>query len=477
MSRLFLIFLLHIAIRPLLNGQSVTISDYVNIRNDNGYEILGRYKGNILLFRDKITESEIAAFDDQMRLRWQKTLEYEERRPQVLDVIGAKDYFSIVYRGRVKGSTLVKVARYDGSANFIDSITAINYGERFNSPTPSCVYSENKKKALIYHQDQNEKIEATVIDLDNMKVLWQQNISLENQIKYSPSKQVFINNEGNAYFIYEKEDNSTLFSEEPTIYQIYEFNNAGIKQFAINIDKYAIFDIDFTYDNLNHNLNALAVVADNNKSKITGTLSLFKLNHPTPSQYYNAISDESVAVITGKKIGTSKGLSDIRVQEIIARKDGGLVAILEEVKQLSRTMGGNMNRGFGMNEFVTSRVAIDYYYDSMIAVAINPDGKQQWEKVLAKKQFSQDDDGIFCSYGILKTPASLRLIFNDEIKTETTTSEYVLTGDGNMNRHSLFNTAQQEILLRFRDGLQIGAEEVIIPSETRSQLRLVRLRY
>lgn len=477
MSRLLGLYIIFLFSVYFGKAQSVTISDYVNIRNDNGYEILGRFKGNILLFRDKLNESEIVAFDEQMRTRWQKNIEYDERRPQVLDAIGGKDYFSIVYKGRSKGSTIVKVCRFDGSANFIDSITAVNYGERFSAPSPKCIYSENRKKALIYHFDQNEKIEACVVDLDNMKVLWQQKLMLDNSTKHSPSKDIFINNYGDAYFIFENEYNGTLFSDEPTGFQVFEFKNNVINSFKTNIEKFSIFDINFAYDNLNQQLNGVAVVADKNKSKITGTLFLSNLASLQSKQTYNALSEESIAVMTGKKIGTSKGLTDIKVQEIINRKDGGIVAILEEVKQLSRTMGSNINRGFGMSDFSSSRIATDYYFDSMIAVAINPDGTQQWEKVLAKKQFSQDDDGVFCSYGLLKTPASLRLIFNDEIKTETTTSEYILMGDGNINRHSLFNTAQQEILLRFRDGLQIGSEEVIIPSENRAHLRLVRLRY
>lgn len=477
MSRLLFIVLLVVFGAITLNAQSVTISDYVNIRNDNGYEILGRYKGNILLFRDKLSVSEIVAFDEQMRTRWQKTIEYEERRSQVLDAIGGKDYFSIVYKARVKGSTIVKVCRYDGSANFIDSITAVNYGERFSAPSPNCIYSENRKKALVYHFDQNERIETCMIDLDNMKVLWQQKFTLENNIRQSPSKEVLVTNDGNAYFIFEKEYNGSLFNDEPTTFQIFEFNKSGNNKYAFNVGKYLIFDINFIYDNLNKQLRGVAVVAENNKSKVTGTLFLNDLATNESKQYYNVISEESIAAMSGKKLGASKGLTDIKAQEIVSRRDGGVVIILEDVKQLSRTMGGNASRTFGMNDFASSRIAIDYYFESLIALSLHPNGKVQWEKVLAKKQFSQDDDGVFCSYGILKTPASLRLIFNDEVKTETTTSEYVLTGDGTVNRHSLFNTAQQEILLRFRDGLQIGSEEVVIPSENRAHLRLVRVRY
>jgi hypothetical protein len=122
-------------------------------------------------------------------------------------------------------------------------------------------------------------------------------------------------------------------------------------------------------------------------------------------------------------------------------------------------------------------VTLDYYHEALLAASFNPDGSRQWEKVMPKKQFSQDDDGIFASYGLLKTPVALRLVFNDEIKAETTTSEYVLTGGGSVNRHSLFNTAQQDIILRFRDALQTASDEFVVPSEYRSHLKLVKVKY
>jgi hypothetical protein len=101
----------------------------------------------------------------------------------------------------------------------------------------------------------------------------------------------------------------------------------------------------------------------------------------------------------------------------------------------------------------------------------------QWRKVMPKKQFSQDDEAVFSSYGVMKTPNQIRLLFNDDVRTETTTSEYIMKGSGMIDRHSMFNTSNQDILLRFRDGLQLSADEVVVPSEYRSRLKLVRLKW
>ncbi len=460
----------------IVKSQSVTISDDVNVRNDNGYEILGRYKGNILLFRDRIDESEIVAFDEQMHQRWQRTIEYNERRPQVLDAIGGKDYFAIVYRAKIKSGIVVKISRFDAAANFIDSITPVQYGNRFAGASPHCIYSENKKTVLIYNYDQSQRIEATAIDLDNMKVLWSRSIEISESTSRSVSEQVIVTNEGAAYFIYEKEAGTSLFSSEPAQYVIHKMDAMQAQNFRFVIEDYVSYSTEFAYNNLHRQLHAISAVSEKNKSKTTSLLWVQNIGSPTALKYLHHISEETNFAITGKKSINGKGIADLKIQEIAFRKDGGLIVLMEEVRQFSRAMN-SANRPFSNNDISGGRVTLDFYHEALIAASFNPDGTQQWEKVMPKKQFSQDDDGIFASYGLLKTPAALRLVFNDEIKAETTTSEYVLTGGGAVERHSLFNTSQQDIALRFRDALQTGSDEFVVPSEYRSHLRLVKVKY
>ena len=84
---------------------------------------------------------------------------------------------------------------------------------------------------------------------------------------------------------------------------------------------------------------------------------------------------------------------------------------------------------------------------------------------------------MYSSYFLFKTPSSLRFLFNDEVKYENTVSEYVLKGNGQAERNSLLSTENLKLRLRFRDAIQVDANELIIPSERRNRLRLVRLNY
>lgn len=458
------------------HAQNVTISEGVNVRNDNGYEIVGRHKGNILLFRDKTDEYEINAFDEQMRLAWTRKLAFSEKKVTVLDAVQGKDYFAVIYKTKIKGDAIVKMHRFDGNAKFIDSLTIKNYGNHFMSPNMTSIFSENKKIALIYSFENGDKIQCVAFDIENMKVLWEKTVVL-SEVKLNESfLQVIIDDTGMAYFIFEKNEGAALFDAGEHEFVVCSLNEYSTEKSKASLKEYSTYHTRFEYDNVNKNLCAVGLYSEQNKSKPTGTFFL-KMRANSPAKFsFDAFSDDVASAITGKKTSGSKGISDLKVQELILRKDGGVVAMIEETREFSRNTIANINTR-NPSPDVAGRFVIDYYFEDILAVAYNPDGSVQWRKVMPKKQFSQDDEAVFSSYGVMKSPNQIRLLFNDDVNTETTTSEYIMKGSGTIDRHSMFNTSSQEILLRFRDGLQLSSDEVVVPSEYRSRLKLVRLKW
>ena len=132
--------------------------------------------------------------------------------------------------------------------------------------------------------------------------------------------------------------------------------------------------------------------------------------------------------------------------------------------------GGRFDR-FG------GRFIMDFYLDDLFVTSYNPDGGIHWQQVLHKKQYSQDDEAMYSSYFLMKTPTSLRLLFNDDIKHENTVSEYVISATSHIDRNAVMSTENQKLRLRFRDAVQISANVVIVPSERRNRLNLVVVTY
>ena len=123
------------------------------------------------------------------------------------------------------------------------------------------------------------------------------------------------------------------------------------------------------------------------------------------------------------------------------------------------------------------RLVTDYYFEDVFIVSLDPEGKVDWSSVLHKKQYSQDDEAIFSSYFLMRSPKQLHFLFNDEIRYENTCSEYIVLPNGTFDRNSLLSTVNKGLRIRFRDGIQMSANECLSPSENRSKLRLISIQW
>jgi hypothetical protein len=248
-------------------------------------------------------------------------------------------------------------------------------------------------------------------------------------------------------------------------------------------DEYVTFDTDFqgmltydayfTYDDLNQTLVASGFYSEKNLGMATGFfyLNVDPRRPENKTLKFQKFEQETLMGILGKRGKRAKGLQEISVQEIVLRRDGGAILIGERNRMFER---GGTSRTYidGVNRFM-----VDYYFDDLLIASIHPSGEVHWKTILHKKQYSQDDNGIYSSYFLFKTPSNLRFLFNDEIKYENTVSEYILNGFGNYDRNSLLSTANLDLRLRFRDALQTASNALIVPSERRNRLKLVKMEF
>ena len=163
---------------------------------------------------------------------------------------------------------------------------------------------------------------------------------------------------------------------------------------------------------------------------------------------------------------------DSSVRETILRRDGGALLVAEKNHIFERRSGVNRTYFNGIPSNM-----VDYFFDELLIFSIHPDGKSHWQNILHKKQYSQDDGGVYSSYFLFKTSHYLRFLFNDEIRFENTISEYVLNGYGEYDRNSILSTTNLDLRLRFRDAVQVAANTLIVPSERRNRLKLVKMEF
>lgn len=469
------LFLLCLACPAWAQAQTMLVSEDIPLRNDAYYEVLGEIKGQMLLFRARANsnEYEIQGFDQQLRLGWSKELELDKRTPNVVGVHTSKDDFTVFYHFRAKGHTYLKAHKYDAGANLIDSITVADYGYLFFTPGLSLVRSDDRSKALLYFLEKQEIFRVVSFDVDKMKVLWEKSFAPENLYLDRNFLDLQVDNDGNMYLVLQR-DNARFRKKDHRFQVLAYFGDEDQSlDFSVPMGEMLTFDVKFAYDNTNHKLVAGGLYSDKNLDRATGYFFLsVDTQHPDSALVVpHEFGTEFLQALTGKKKVSSKTLPEVSVRHIVLRRDGGILLICERERQVERR-NANIRATYNASPFI-----VDFYLDEAFAISLHPTGQTHWNSVMHKRQYSQDDGGVYGSFFLFKTAGALHFLFNDEIKAENTVSEYVLDATGQLVRRSLLNTAKLDLQLRFLDAIQVDAATVIIPSERRGRLKLVKLVY
>ena len=469
------LFLLCILFTSILSGQVVTVSEEIPLRKEENYEVIGRMKGQTLVFQDRETEFTIQAFDKSLKKTWDKEIILDKRRPNVLDVLSDETAFHIVYEYHQKLESLLKIHTYDAAANLVDSTLIKNFGSSLISQSYDVMPSEDRSKLLVYSIENNRTINALVFDIERREILWEKSISPDKLLISRDETQLVLSDEGDLHIVIAKENFKYKLEEHH--YEGYYFSarDTTLKTYKIDMKSHLSYDVYFEYDNVNERLQAGGLYGVKNQAWAEGAFFL-SINPDEPDEHtmaFHPFEEEVTDKFLGKDAPSKlKGIDDAIVQDVLFRQDGGIICIVERKKVNERPYARSTTGYYNPTE---SPNLIDYYYEDLLAISIHPDGRLHWEKVLQKKQFSQEGDVIYASYFPLKTPSTLRLIFNDEIKYENTVSEYVLRGSGRYDRNSVMSTDNQKLRLRFQEATQIGTNALLVPSEFRSRLRLVRI--
>jgi hypothetical protein len=425
-----------------VGAQSVTVSEEVYLRNDQGYSVIGKIEDRVLLFRDQQNEFEVHSYDEEMRLRWERVLDLEKRRAEVIAVVPGDTSFHLIYTFRDKGDYYVRYHHYDIQASILDTMTIAVIDKLYFSPRFRFAVSEDKSKILLFRTDKESELVALGFDLLNREVLWSRDVKFDDGLFRRDLREMEISNDGDMYVVMDH-DKVSRRNKEFKVLMVDRYSENLITK-AIDLGEIIALDLFVQYDNVNGHLVVTGLFNDRNVDRAKGIYMInITMNTVKPRIRMINFDEELLEEVHGKDVSLRKGLTDYMIQDIVLRQDGGLLVIAEMNKEYSRRPNVPVRRDatFGRSGWV------DHY------------------------------EGVYSSYFLFRTPERLRLIFNDEIKQENTISEYVLRGNGFFKRNNVFSTDYQRLRLRFRDAVQVAYNECIVPSERNNRLNLVRIRY
>jgi hypothetical protein len=165
-------------------------------------------------------------------------------------------------------------------------------------------------------------------------------------------------------------------------------------------------------------------------------------------------------------------------KRIIPRSDGGFIYVTEaehhDYQLVSNIPGATP--GYPYYGEYTNYYDENYYYD-MIAVSIRPDGSIDWRINMPKIQETDNDRGRHSSFMFYGTNNVIKLLFVDDIYGNGNLTEFNFNPNGQKNKNVILNSYRDDLLLVPEKGKQLSGTELILPSEKKNRLRLVKITY
>lgn len=475
----FITILLFIGLSVPSRAQELVLSESVPLRTEVAYYLVGKFKDKHLILRERPNEFTVNAYNADMTLGWEKELELPKRRPEILDIWDYDNRFYVLFSHRVKGETHLRMHKYDGGANLVDSTLVRNMGNQFLKPDFSILQSENRRMIQIEKNNFSESREIYVFDLGRMEMLYETTFTPPDFNANADYDQLLIDNEGSSYHIIERFNRRSKKKAHHFAVFAYDVNTNAPRSFQVRMNGRLSYDVLFAMDNQNKAVVGAGYYIDKSYNRANGTffVSAPVSNPASAIGKFIPFDKTLLETVEGQNKKQRIYLSEIRVKDLIIRRDGGVLIVGEKFKRLEArlspaTQATTTNFGNRFSPFTA-----DFFFDDIFIVAHHPSGDMHWTNFFYKRQYSKNDQGIFSSYFVMKTPSQLRFLFNDEIVQNTTVSAYNVFPDGDYNRKAILNANFQNIKLRFVDSKQVAANEVIVPSEFKSELRLLKVTF
>ena len=457
-------------------GQDLDITSEVMIRSTSKYEIIGKINETIMMVINNSGFYKVHAYTEEMTNKWERPLKMDRKTAKVNGFIARKDDFSVFYSYRHKGRNYLKQRRLDEKLNLVDSTTLKTFSRRSISPSLYFETSQNKKKVLMYNVENSDEFEVIVVDNDSMKVELDVKFKTEDFSYNQDFLQAVVDNDGGVYFIFEKDNRKS--KKEENILKVFYFNPKSNKAkfFNISMQEHLWHDIYFDFDNKNKKLLISGFYSD--ETILEGHGVFFMTVSPNDpgnvTSNFEEFSKEYLALVLGKQVKKNVGFGDVVVQQIVPRRDGGVLMIAERYKEEERDRISTDPYSRKNDDRINQT---DYVFSEILLYSFHPNGELHWTEVLHKKQYSQDDSGVFSSFFLFMNRSKIRFLYNDAIKRSDTVYEYVVAGNGELERNSLFNTNEDKLMLRMLDAVQVSSNVIIIPSERRSSVKLVKMTF
>jgi len=472
-------------------SQNITksISEKVASRFSD-YEIIGKNDAGILVHYFGNNESELVAYDNQLKVTNRKALPFKGKYINLESMILLKDKVLIFYTTNGTTHQYFKLKILDERLNIpdesvlLDSIPLANIG---NNKAFYVKTSPDKSKIITFSTVRSKVayfIRFNILS-DSIRIL-NRNVFSVTEGNNLSLKSIKINNSGNVLAVVGNESS-------------YDFNDYNYERFTVLtfnranniIGEQVMQNPDYVYKNLVSEVSTKREIAyitaayKSTKDKNDIGIAYQIIDFRTNTILLNSKMPFSNEILQKSQTNDFKTWQDkaalVKPKRIVPRSDGGFILVTEgeyKFTKAERLNSYNNSPYYNSAPYAPSVRYIEqsHFYDIGV-YSVNTDGTLDWQTAMPKSQVSENDEGYYSSFSFFEANNVLKFLYNEDFYNIGNFVEYNVNPNGLTKRQSVMNSEKQDLVLVPMKAKQLDGNTVIIPSEQKRNLQLVLFQY
>lgn len=459
----------------ITTAQEVIYTKYEKFDFRTGeFSVVGKVGEKLYVYRGSAEGYYIDAYDNKMQRQATVVLDFLPKRVFGTKFITYSDKLLVFYQDSESGEVVQYAAMLDVDGRLlkkpikIDAVKVSFLGGR--SGLFSYSVSPNKEHIVVYGVSTDDnKLQAHVVWLDdnlNKQTASAPVFEAENRISFG---QGIVNNSGKFFLPAYTPYGSKEYADNVWLLSL----GTGASNFVPAAMPLGEMFASGTYMELSRTDDMIYIggfYSDKKNGHFEGIIyTHYDVNSNSFEEFKTIAFSDKIRSATGER-NKKRAFNDYQVRQLIVRNDGGFVMIAEDYFVAIRN---NYNSGFGFYSWyypTMSASVREYFYGDVMAISCNGEGHAEWAEFIRKRQYSQQDGGLFSSYALVNTGGALGFLFNDFNLSRSTIQLVGLEADGQLKINPLIGAGIDAPDWLPKSGKQVSANEYVVPCLKRNQI-------
>lgn len=465
------------------------------------FEIIGKIKGNFLVYKNIRNRYAISVYDNNMGLKQRVDLDFMPDRTLNVDFVAYQDFAYLIYQYQKRNVLYCMAAQIDGEGNLIKEPVELDttYISFFaDNKIYSTVNSEDKSKIMIYKiQKKSDKFNfTTCLFTDSLKLLDKTRIETQFEDHKDVFSDFFVDNEGNFVFTKSTRSISRDYLESVSLIT----KAPDEKSFTsrdLQLNDHYLDEIKLKVDNVNDHYLINSLYYAKKRGNVEGLYTAVwdKKSNSFIGQSFAEITD-TLRAMAKTEGGAKYALNNFFIRDVILKRDGSFILTAEDHTTQSRGTPWNRydylygypysynpyyfynpsyywysgrNRAFGNSQ-------TRYYYDNIMILDLDANGQFIWSNVIHKSQFDDETDN-YLSYNSMLTGGQLHFLFNELERRTQLINDQSISADGQITRYPPLRSLDRGYEFMPRYAKQVSSSQIIVPCSYRNYICFAKIEY